>query len=123
MLVGSVHVDPGAGWFPHFLGFASETARRGRAPTATCRWRPGPATRTGSRRCEALAQWAAAAPRALVVALGVDAAGGDPESPLQVTAAGFRAAGRALGALRPPDRGRPGGRLRPDAIGALVRER
>ena len=25
VLVGSVHVDPGAGWFPHFLGFASET--------------------------------------------------------------------------------------------------
>ena len=23
---GSVHVDPGAGWFPHFLGFADETA-------------------------------------------------------------------------------------------------
>jgi acetoin utilization deacetylase AcuC-like enzyme len=22
---GSVHVDPGAGWFPHFLGFADET--------------------------------------------------------------------------------------------------
>ena len=27
MLVGSVHVDPGAGWFPHFLGFAAETGR------------------------------------------------------------------------------------------------
>ena len=25
VLTGSVHVDPGAGWFPHFLGFASET--------------------------------------------------------------------------------------------------
>ena len=25
VLVGSVHVDPGAGWFPHFLGFAAET--------------------------------------------------------------------------------------------------
>ena len=40
--------------------------------------------------------------RGLVVALGVDAAGGDPESPLQVTAAGFRAAGRALGAAGLP---------------------
>ena len=28
VLVGSVHVDPGAGWFPHFLGFADETRRR-----------------------------------------------------------------------------------------------
>ena len=25
VVVGSVHVDPGAGWFPHFLGFADET--------------------------------------------------------------------------------------------------
>ncbi len=24
VLVGSVHVDPGAGWFPHFLGFEGE---------------------------------------------------------------------------------------------------
>src|SRR3954465_4242353 len=24
VLTGSVHVDPGAGWFPHFLGFADE---------------------------------------------------------------------------------------------------
>ena len=24
---GSVHVDPGAGWFPHFLGFAGERGR------------------------------------------------------------------------------------------------
>jgi acetoin utilization deacetylase AcuC-like enzyme len=39
---------------------------------------------------------------ALVVALGVDAAAGDPESPLRVTADGFRRAGRALGRLRLP---------------------
>ena len=37
-----------------------------------------------------------------MVALGVDAAGGDPEGPLHVTGAGFRAAGRALGALGLP---------------------
>ena len=29
VLTGSVHVDPGAGWFPHFLGFASESGRDG----------------------------------------------------------------------------------------------
>ncbi len=28
VLVGSVHVDPGAGWFPHFLGFAERDGRR-----------------------------------------------------------------------------------------------
>ena len=50
-----------------------------------------------------LADWARGREaRALVVALGVDAAGGDPESPLAVTPAGFRAAGRALGALGLP---------------------
>ena len=26
---GSVHVDPGAGWFPHFVGFADETGTGG----------------------------------------------------------------------------------------------
>ena len=38
----------------------------------------------------------------LVVALGVDAAAGDPESPLEVSAAGYREAGRILGELRLP---------------------
>ena len=33
---------------------------------------------------------------ALVLALGVDAAGGDPESPLQVTRGGYREAGRIV---------------------------
>ena len=36
------------------------------------------------------------------MALGVDAAAADPESPLQVTAAGYRDAGRILGALGLP---------------------
>ena len=39
---------------------------------------------------------------ALVVALGVDAAADDPNSPLAVTEAGFREAGRRLGALELP---------------------
>ena len=44
----------------------------------------------------------AAPARALVVALGVDAAAGDPESPLEVSAAGYRQAGRILGELGLP---------------------
>ena len=60
--------------------------------------------------------------RGLVVALGVDAAAGDPESPLEVTAAGFRAAGRALGALGLPTVVVQEGGYDLDAIGALVRE-
>ena len=38
---------------------------------------------------------------ALVVSLGVDAAAGDPESPLRVTEDGYREAGRRIGALGP----------------------
>ena len=39
------------------------------------------------------------APDAVVVSLGVDAAGADPESPLDVTTDGFRQAGELLAAL------------------------
>lgn len=39
---------------------------------------------------------------ALVVPLGVDAGAGDPNAPLQVTEAGFREAGRRLGAVQLP---------------------
>ncbi len=40
-------------------------------------------------------------PDAVVVSLGLDAAAEDPESPLQVTAAGYREAGRRIAALAP----------------------
>ena len=63
-----------------------------------------------------------AARAALVVPLGVDAAGGDPESPLAVTADGFRAAGRALGALGLPTVIVQEGGYDLDAIGELVCE-
>jgi acetoin utilization deacetylase AcuC-like enzyme len=43
-----------------------------------------------------LADWVSGCD-ALVVSLGVDAAADDPESPLQVTADGYREAGRLLG--------------------------
>ena len=44
----------------------------------------------------------ASSAQGLVIALGVDAAAGDPESPLEVTAAGYREAGRILGELELP---------------------
>jgi len=40
-------------------------------------------------------------PDAIVVSLGLDAAATDPESPLCVTEAGYRAAGRLVAALAP----------------------
>ena len=97
VLTASVHVDPGAGWFPHFLGFEAENdAANLNAPLA-----PGSGDEAWLAAVRQAAAFAAPA-RALVVALGVDAAAGDPESPLEVTPAGYREAGRILGALGLP---------------------
>jgi acetoin utilization deacetylase AcuC-like enzyme len=91
VLTASVHVDPGAGWFPHFLGFAAETDEANlNLPLA-----PGTGDDGWLAAVREAATFAAPA-RALVVALGVDAAAGDPESPLEVTAAGYSEAGRIL---------------------------
>ena len=104
VLVGSVHVDPGAGWFPHFLGFEGEDGRgAGAGANRNVALAPGSGDEAWVEAVGGLAAWArAGGAQALVVALGVDAAAGDPESPLDVTPAGFRAAGRALGALGLP---------------------
>jgi acetoin utilization deacetylase AcuC-like enzyme len=118
VLVGSVHVDPGAGWFPHFLGFEGED---GAGANRNVTLAPGTGDAGWVAAVEGLAAWAGGA-RALVVALGVDAATGDPESPLAVTAAGFRAAGRALGALGLPTVVVQEGGYDLATLGALVRE-
>jgi acetoin utilization deacetylase AcuC-like enzyme len=104
VLTASVHVDPRAGWFPHFLGVADET---GAGPGAGANLNlPLPPGAGDDGWLQAVEEAAAAVRRheaeALVVALGVDAAAADPESPLAVTADGFRRAGRMLGALRLP---------------------
>jgi acetoin utilization deacetylase AcuC-like enzyme len=115
---GSVHVDPGAGWFPHFVGFASET---GHGANHNIPLAPGTGDEGWLAAIEELATWARPA-RGLVVALGVDAAAGDPESPLTVTAEGYRAAGRTLGRLRLPTVIVQEGGYDLDTIGGLVRE-
>jgi acetoin utilization deacetylase AcuC-like enzyme len=97
VLTASVHVDPGAGWFPHYLGFANESNDANlNVPLA-----PGTADDGWLAAVREAAKFAAPA-RALVVALGVDAAAGDPESPLEVSAAGYREAGRIFGELGLP---------------------
>ncbi len=97
VLTASVHVDPGTGWFPHFLGFAAENDDANlNLPLA-----PGTGDDEWLAAVREAAEFAAPA-QALVVALGVDAAAGDPESPLEVTAAGYREAGRILGGLGLP---------------------
>ena len=117
---GSVHVDPAQGWFPHFLGFAGEAGEGdGTGANRNLPLAPGSGDGPWVAAVEELARWASGA-RALVVALGVDAAAGDPESPLQVTQDGYRAAGRALGALGLPTVVVQEGGYDPDTIGGLV---
>jgi acetoin utilization deacetylase AcuC-like enzyme len=101
--VGSVHVDPGAGWFPHYVGHAEER---------------GTAAGVGANRNLALPPgsgdpgWLAAVDvlcaevrtrgaDAVVLSLGLDAAASDPESPLQVSAEGYRQATEWVAALGP----------------------
>ena len=65
-----------------------------------------------------------ALPISLVVSLGVDAAGADPESPLEVSTEGFRAAGEVLAGLGLPtvlvhEGGYDLGRLGPDTVAVL----
>ena len=94
--VASVHVDPGEGWFPHFLGFADEST----ASNLNLPLRPGTGDEGWLAAVREAAEWLEA--EALVVSLGVDAGESDPESPLRVTAPGFREAGRVVGALGLP---------------------
>ncbi len=118
---GSLHVDPGAGWFPHYLGFADEIgADEGKGATLNMPMAPG----TGDDRwLEALRRIREAVdafePDALVVSLGVDAAADDPESPLQVTEAGFRQAGALLAGVAPTVLVQEGG-YHLDTLGRLV---
>ncbi len=103
VLYASVHVDPGAGWFPHVAGFADETgAGAGLGANLNRPLAPG----TGD------VGWLAAVgqirsavddfePDALVVSLGLDAAKADPESPLEVSVEGYRRAGELLAGIAP----------------------
>ncbi len=100
VFTGSVHVDPAAGWFPHFLGTATERgAGAGSGANRNVTVAPG----TGDDGwvpavVELVRETVAHGCDALVLALGVDAARADPESPLDVSVDGYRAAGRSVGA-------------------------
>jgi len=98
VLYGSVHVDPGAGWFPHVVGYADETGvGDGAGTTLNLPLAP----ETGDPEWLEAVDTLAGAVRdhgatALVVSLGVDAAADDPESPLRVTLDGYTEGGRIL---------------------------
>jgi acetoin utilization deacetylase AcuC-like enzyme len=121
VLTGSVHVDPAAGWFPHYMGFEEE---RGRGDSNRNIVLPeGSGDERWLAAVAELARWArTAGAGALVVALGVDAAEGDPESPLAVSRAGFREAGSVLGATRLPTVVVQEGGYNLDTLGELVGE-
>jgi acetoin utilization deacetylase AcuC-like enzyme len=99
ILTASVHVDPATGWFPHFLGGETERGSGdGLGSNLNVPLPPGARDDEWLRAVDVLVQTARSiGAEALVLALGVDAAGGDPESPLDVTVRGFRQAGRLLG--------------------------
>jgi acetoin utilization deacetylase AcuC-like enzyme len=126
VLYASLHVDPGAGWFPHFVGFADEHgAREGAGATVNEPLAPGSGDAGWLAALQRLlSRVATYDPGAVVVSLGVDAAGADPESPLDVTTDGFATAGTALADLgRPTVLVHEGGyaldRLGPDTVAVL----
>ena len=100
---GSLHVNPGAGWFPHYAGYPGE---RGSGAGEGCNRNLPLAPGAGDADwlaavnilCGEVRAWGA---DAIVVSLGLDAAAADPESPLRVTEAGYFAAARRIAALGP----------------------
>lgn len=101
--VGSLHVDPGAGWFPHFVGFAGERGTGdGLGANRNVPLAPGTGDLDWLAAVELLCDDVRAhRADAIVVSLGLDAAATDPESPLNVSAEAYRRAGEHVGALAP----------------------
>jgi acetoin utilization deacetylase AcuC-like enzyme len=104
VLYASLHVDPGAGWFPHVLGYAGERgAGEGEGWTSNVPLAPGTGDDSWTAAVIELTTWLhGSGCSALVVSLGVDAAADDPESPLQVTHDGYHAAGGIIAATLKP---------------------
>jgi acetoin utilization deacetylase AcuC-like enzyme len=119
---GSVHVDPAAGWFPHYVGHADET---GRGDGVGANYNiPMPEGSPDDPWLEGVASLAdavrAQGASALVVSLGVDAAIDDPESPLQITHDGYRRAGELLAGLALPTVAVQEGGYHLPTLGSLV---
>lgn len=117
---GSVHVDPAAGWFPHYYGHAHEIGDfEGVGANLNLPLAEGTSDGVWLDGVRRLADFAAGCD-ALVVSLGVDAAADDPESPLLITAAGYHQAGEILGGLGLPSVIVQEGGYHLPTLGALV---
>ncbi len=119
--VGSVHVDPGAGWFPHYVGYADERgAGEGVGANRNVPLAPGGGDSEWLAAVDVLCEDVRAfGADALVLSLGLDAAESDPESPLRVSADGYRQATARIAALGPVVVVQEGG-YDLAAIGALI---
>ena len=123
VLYASLHVDPGAGWFPHYAGFADENGvGEGMGANLNIPLAPG----TGDMRwldalMRIVQQVMDFGPTAMVVSLGVDAAADDPESPLEITESAYFRAGELLGALDVPTVALQEGGYHLPTLGPLVR--
>lgn len=103
VLTVSIHADPAA-FYPFFCGYADE---RGEGAGAGANLNLPLAQGTGDAGYlealdRALEAVRAFRPAALVVALGLDAYGGDPLAFLDVTTPGFAEIGRRIAGLGPP---------------------
>lgn len=117
---GSVHVDPGEGWFPHFVGYPDEVGVGvGDGHNVNLCLAPGSGDGPWIEAVTNLAR-AASAADAVVVSLGVDAAAADPESPLRVSREGYRRAGQILGGKGRPTVVVQEGGYHLETLGSLV---
>jgi acetoin utilization deacetylase AcuC-like enzyme len=99
---GSLHVDPGAGWFPHFYGHASESGGRdGRGASRNLPLPEGTSDDAWLHAVSTLAEWVTGAD-ALVVSLGLDDEPDETDRPLMLTTDGYARAGQMLGSLGLP---------------------
>lgn len=119
---GSVHIDPGAGWFPHYLGYADERGvGAGAGTTRNVPLAPETGDAGWLSGLERIVEEVAAFdPAAIVVSLGVDAAAADPESPLQISEQGYHDAGRLIAGLSRPIGAVLEGGYHLPTLGALV---
>ena len=100
----STHIDPGEGWFPHFVGFADETGvGTGKGANLNVPLGVGDGDEAFlaglGRLCTVVSESGA---EVMVVSLGLDMAAADENSPLFVSTRGFALAGAMLAAVGKP---------------------